>query len=156
MPKDYLTQNLIGHFHYMLGITCERRDWPRARREFARGDAASAPHNDVLFYNLGLIFGATGCSTRRSRPSGARREINPRPVAGPGRLKASDRVAPLERERRRIAALEADLVADDRLSDVAPRSPGWHRRMAELLGMRGERAAARGHELRALEAEVRR
>ena len=34
VPKDYLTRNLIGHFHYMLGITWESRDWPRARDEF--------------------------------------------------------------------------------------------------------------------------
>jgi hypothetical protein len=74
-------------------------------------------------------------------------------VAGPGRLKASDRVAPLENERRRIAALEADFVADNRLTDVAPRSTEWHRRLAELLRMRGEAAAARGHELRAFETD---
>jgi hypothetical protein len=49
VPKDYLTQNLIGHLHYMLGFTFERRDWLRAQKEFDSAAAAS-PHNDVLFY----------------------------------------------------------------------------------------------------------
>jgi len=59
VPKDYLTQNLIGQYHYMLGFTDERHDWPRARREFAAAIMA-APHNDVLFYNLGLVYARNG------------------------------------------------------------------------------------------------
>jgi tetratricopeptide (TPR) repeat protein len=152
VPKDYLTQNLIGQFHYMLANTLERSDWPRARREYAEAMKA-APHNDVLFFNLGLIFGGHGLYDEAIAAFRRSTEINPRPVPGPGRLKAYDRVAPLESERRRIAAVEANLVADDRFTDVVPRSAEWHRRMAELLRVRGERAAARGHDLRALEAE---
>ena len=59
VPKEYLTQNLIGNFHYMRGVTFEERDWPAALREFALAQAA-APNNDVLFYNLGLIFRRNG------------------------------------------------------------------------------------------------
>jgi hypothetical protein len=59
VPKDYLTRNLIGHFHFMLGWTYETRDWPRAWREFLAAEAA-APQNDVLFYNLGLIYRRNG------------------------------------------------------------------------------------------------
>ena len=59
VPKDYLTQNLIGQYHYMLGVTFERSDWLRARREF-RAAVAAAPQNDVLFYNLGLIYTRAG------------------------------------------------------------------------------------------------
>jgi tetratricopeptide (TPR) repeat protein len=154
VPKDYLTQNLIGQFHYMLANTLERSDWPRARREYGLAMRA-APHNDVLFFNLGLIFGASGLYDEAIAAFRRSSEINPRPVAGPGRLKASDRIAPLENERRRIAALEAGLVADGRFTDVDPRSADGHRRMAELLRMRGEAAAARGHELRALDAAER-
>jgi tetratricopeptide (TPR) repeat protein len=155
VPRDYLTQNLIGQFHYMLGNTLERSDWPRARREYAEAMRA-APHNDVLFFNLGLIFAGSGLYDEAIAAFQRSSEINPRAVAGPGRLKASDRIAPLESERRRIEAMEADLSADGRFTDVPPRSAEWHRRLADLLRLRGEPAAARGHELRAYEAEERR
>jgi hypothetical protein len=155
VPKDYLTQNLIGQFHYMLGNTLGRSDWPRARREYAEAMKA-APHNDVLFFNLGLIFAGSGLYDESIAAFHHSAGINPRAVAGPGRLKASDRIAPLESERRRIEALQADLAADGRLEGVSPRSAEWHRRLAELLSLRREPAAARGHELRALEAEGRR
>ena len=155
VAKDYLTQNLIGQFHYMLGNTLERSDWPRARSEYAEAMRA-APHNDVLFFNLGLIFAGSGLYDEAIAAFRRSSEINPRAVAGAGRLKASDRVAPLESERQRIASLQADLAADGRLERASPRSAEWHRRLAELLALRGERAAARGHELRALEAEGRR
>ena len=152
VPKDYLTQNLIGQFHYMLGNTLERTDWPRARREYGEAMKA-APHNDVLFFNLGLIFGGSGLYDEAIAAFRRSAEINPRAVAGPGHLTASDRIAPLENERRRVAALEADLAADGRLTDVAPRSAEWHRRLAEIFRIRGERVAARGHELRAYDVE---
>jgi tetratricopeptide (TPR) repeat protein len=155
VPRDYLTQNLIGQFHYMLGNTLERVDWPRARREYAEAMRA-APHNDVLFFNLGLIFSGSGLYDEAIAAFRRSAEINPRAVAGPGRLKASDRVAPLESQKRRIAAVEAELTADGRLTDVAPGSVEWHRRLAELLRIRGEPAAARGHQLRADDAEERR
>src|SRR5262249_7517266 len=54
VPKDYLTQNLIGQYHFMLGQTYEERGrWLDARREYELAVKAS-PDNDVLFYNLGL------------------------------------------------------------------------------------------------------
>ncbi len=43
----------------MLGVTAENRDWMRARSEFAEAMKA-APDNDVMFYNLGLIFARNG------------------------------------------------------------------------------------------------
>jgi tetratricopeptide (TPR) repeat protein len=154
VPKDYLTQNLIGQLHYMLGNTLERSDWPRARREYAEAMKA-APYNDVLFFNLGLIFGGSGLYDEAIAAFKRSSELNPRAVAGPVRLKASDRIAPLESEKRRIATLEAGLAAEGRLGDAAPGSAEWHRRLAALYLERGERAAARGHELRAYEAAGR-
>ena len=151
VPKDYLTQNLVGQFHYMLANTLERSDWPRARREYAEAMRA-APHNDVLFFNLGLIFGASGLYDEAIAAFRRSAEINPRAVAGPVHLRASDRVPNLEDERRRVAALEADFAADGRLEGTAPGSAEWHRRLAALLDIHGERAAALGHERRALEA----
>ena len=70
VPRDFLTQNLIGQFHYMLGVTYERRDWPRARASFQRA-ARAAPHNDVLFYNMGLIYRRNGCGRNRCGRRGA-------------------------------------------------------------------------------------
>ena len=89
VPKDSLTRSLIAHFHYMLGFTYAERDWPRARREFEHATAV-APDDDVLFYNLGLLYwrrglldeAATGvhpfrrdqsASPRRRQPSAGRR-----------------------------------------------------------------------------------
>jgi tetratricopeptide (TPR) repeat protein len=151
VPKDYLTQNLIGQFHYMLGNTLTRSDWPRARREYDEAMRA-APHNDVLFFNLGLIFGGSGLYDEAVAAFRRSAEINPRAVAGPLRLRASDRVGPLEKEKQRIAALESDLAADAAVAGLPVRSAEWHRRMAAMLQARGEPAAARGHELRAREA----
>ena len=155
VPKDYLTQNLIGQMHYMLGNTLERSDWPRARREYEEAMRAS-PHNDVLFFNLGLIFAGSGLYDEAIAAFRRSGQINPRPVLGPVRLRAYDRVPALEDERRRIETLEGEIKAGGRLEGVAPRSAEWHRRLAALFEVRGERAAALGHERRALEAESRR
>jgi tetratricopeptide (TPR) repeat protein len=150
VPKDYLTQNLIGQFHYMLGNTLERSEWPRARREYAEA-MKSAPDNDVLFFNLGLIFAGNGLYDEAVAAFRRSSEINPRPIPGSGKAKAGDRLAALERERQRVAALDAGLARDGRVTEAVG-SREWHRRLAEMLRLRGEVAAARGHELRALEA----
>ena len=39
----------------MLGFTYAERDWRRAQRELARATAV-APDDDVLFYNVGLLY----------------------------------------------------------------------------------------------------
>ena len=39
----------------MQGISFEHRDWPRAQEQLTRATAV-ASENDVLFYNLGLIY----------------------------------------------------------------------------------------------------
>jgi tetratricopeptide (TPR) repeat protein len=59
VPKDYLTQNLIGHFHYMQGLTFERVNWQLASEDFALA-AASAVDDEVLFYNLGRVYSRNG------------------------------------------------------------------------------------------------
>lgn len=155
VPKDYLTQNLIGNFHYMRGVTFERRDWPAARREFALAVAA-APDNDVLFYNLGLIYRRNGLYDESLAAFRRSAQINPREIPSLSRPKASDRVREVEEEAQRVAALEAELVVSDSLSAPSAGSASHHRRMAALLAERGEAAAARGHLLRAEEAEANR
>ncbi len=95
VPKDDLTQNLIGHFHYMQGLTAERTDWPTAAAAFRRA-AAAAPDNDVLFYNLGLVYRRHG---RRDEAIAAFRRsaaINPRHLASQARPRAVDRLAEME------------------------------------------------------------
>jgi tetratricopeptide (TPR) repeat protein len=150
VPKDYLTQNLIGHFHYMLGARYEDRDWRHARREFEAAAAAS-PDNDVLFYNLGLIFRRDGLLDDAAAAFARSHAINPRHLASTGQPRAADRLAEVQAERDRVDRIEAAVVGDPSLRAIAPGTAEYHRRLASLLEARGERAAARGHVLRAVE-----
>src|SRR5207249_541499 len=108
VPKDYLTRNLIGQFHYMLGVTFADDDWPRARGEFRRATAA-APENDVLWFNLGLIYRRNGLVTDALSAFRRSHEINPRHLANRERPRAWDKVVELEAEQRRLAAIESRL-----------------------------------------------
>ena len=108
VPKDYLTRNLIGNFHQMLGMTWEARDWPRAMREFELA-AAAAPDNDVLFYNLGLIYRRNGLLDEALAAFQRSDRINPRAIASFSHPKAADRIAEIEADiaRRRGTAAPA-------------------------------------------------
>ncbi|MEM8934647.1 MAG: DUF2723 domain-containing protein, partial [Acidobacteriota bacterium] len=90
VPKDYLTRNLLGHFRSALGMTFERRDWPRARAEFVAA-AEHATENDVLFYNLGLIYRRNGMPRRALAAYERSVEINPRRLAANKPARASER-----------------------------------------------------------------
>ncbi|MDJ0853005.1 MAG: DUF2723 domain-containing protein [Myxococcota bacterium] len=153
VPKDYLTRNLIGQFHYMLGVTFERRDWLRARREFAAA-AAAAPENDVLFYNLGLIFRRNGLIDDAIAAFAASRAINPRHLPSGRRPRAGDRLGELAAEKARLAQLEQALADHPGLQDLDRGTAVYHRRLAELLEARNLPIVARGHRLRALELEA--
>jgi tetratricopeptide (TPR) repeat protein len=98
VPRDYLTRNLIGQFHYMLGVTHERRDWEKARREFDAA-ARAAPGNDVLFYNLGLIYRRNGQLDDAIRAFERSHAINPRHLPSGSRPRAADRLAELAAEK---------------------------------------------------------
>jgi tetratricopeptide (TPR) repeat protein len=149
VPKDYLTQNLIGHLHYMLGFTFERRDWLRAQKEFDSAAAAS-PHNDVLFYNLGLIYQRNGLFDQAIGAFEQAQQINPRHLASQSRPRAADRIIELRAERNRIERIERTLSGEDELlRNAKPGTLAYHARMAELLAAAGEVAASRGHRLRA-------
>jgi tetratricopeptide (TPR) repeat protein len=153
VPKDYLTQNLIGHFHYMLGITFETRAWARAAREF---DAAgrAAPHNDVLFYNLGLIHERNGLLPEALEAFERSHAANPRRIASKNDVRAADRVAELKAEVERADALERD--AASRLGPgLTPGSAAYHRALARVLDTRGQPLLARGHTLRAQRIDSR-
>lgn len=152
--RDVLTQNLVGHFHYMLGVTFERRDWPRAQAEFVKA-AAAAPKNDVLFYNLGLIYRRNGLAERALAAFERAWEINPRHIASNRPVRPGDRVVEMAREVERLEALERRLAAAGLPARFAPGEAEYHRRMAELLAAAGEERAARGQRLRALEADAR-
>jgi tetratricopeptide (TPR) repeat protein len=155
VPKDYLTQNLIGNFHQMLGVTWESRDWPRARREFAEA-AAAAPENDVLFYNLGLVYRRNGLLDEALAAFRRSAEINPRAIASASRPRASYRAAEVEAEAAAQKRTLATLKPDPSLSGLEPASPAWHRQMAALLDARGFGSWARGERLRAFGASEER
>jgi transmembrane protein TMEM260 (protein O-mannosyltransferase) len=146
VPKDYLTQNLVGHFHYMLGSTFERWDWPRAAREYERAQRAS-PGNDVLFFNLGLIYRRNGLLSESLRAFERSDAINPRRIASRDRVVASEKVAEVRAELQRVEAVEQELAPQ--IGPVPPQSAAWHQRMAELLRLKGLDLPARGHALRA-------
>lgn len=152
VPKDYLTRNLIGNFHYMRGMTFEQRDWLSARREFDLA-AAAAPNNDVLFFNLGLIFRRNGFLDESLAAFRRSAEINPREIASLSKPRALDRVRETQEEARRQAALEVELAATPALSGLSAGSVSYRRRLAALLAERGEAEAARGQLLRAEEKE---
>jgi 4-amino-4-deoxy-L-arabinose transferase-like glycosyltransferase len=95
VPKDDLTQNLIAQLHYMLGVTFETRDWPRARAELEAA-ARAAPANDVLFYNMGLIYARNGHLDLARDAFTRAHEINPRHLPSGTRPRASDRLAELD------------------------------------------------------------
>jgi len=149
VPKDYLTQNLIGQFHFMLGSTFESRDWARAAKEFEAAQKA-APDNDVLFYNLGLIYRRNGLFDEALAAFERSREINPRHIASKGRVRAADRVQEVRAEVERMDKIERALSPE---LGTAPGTASYHSRMAQLLNERGETLAARGHRLRALVQE---
>jgi len=153
VPRDYLTQNLIGHFHYMLGITFETRDWLRARREFVKATEA-APRNDVLFYNLGLIYRRNGLLRRALQDFERSAQINPRHIASNRPVRPADRVAELRREIERVEGIESRLASRTELAGLAAGSAVYHRRLSALLDEEGERGVARGHRLLALEIEA--
>ncbi len=149
VPKDYLTSNLIGHFHYMIGISHENLDWPVAQREFKLA-MEKAPDNDVLFYNLGLIYRRNGMLGRSKEAFARSVEINPRRLASNKPARASDRLQEV------TAQLEAQDELEQRLSrGLDPTMPkggiAYHRAMAEALLAAGDTLAAKGHHLLALE-----
>ncbi len=149
VPKDYLTSNLIGHFHYMIGISHENLDWPVAQREFKLA-MEKAPDNDVLFYNLGLIYRRNGMLERSKEAFARSVEINPRRLASNKPARAADRLQEV------TAQLEAQTTLEQRLrQQLDPVEPvgsvGYHRAMAEALLAADEPLAAKGHHLRALE-----
>ncbi len=143
VPKDYLTQNLIGHFHYMQGVTFERLDWPRAETAFARARHAG-PDNDVLFYNLGLIYRRNGLLDRSLASFERSEAINSRHIASSSRVRAADRIGELEDEVERLSRLEAELAEAKPIRGLEPDSAEYHQAMAARLFSRGEPIAARG------------
>jgi tetratricopeptide (TPR) repeat protein len=97
VPKDYLTRNLIGEFHFMRGVNLERTNWDEAVHEYVRA-AAAAPDNDVLHYNLGLVYERHG-DLRAALAAFERSEaINPRALPSASKVRAADKVESL-RER---------------------------------------------------------
>jgi len=148
VPKDYLTQNLIGHFHYMLGLTEMERDWPRARDEFSRAVEIAA-QNDVLFYNLGLIFRRSGLYSEAVDAFERSAAINPRHLASQSRPLAAERIVEVLAERDRIAQMERELQPALERTGLRPSTVAYQSALAERFEARGETTAALGSRLRA-------
>jgi tetratricopeptide (TPR) repeat protein len=95
VPKDYLTRNLIGEFHFMRGVTAERFDRARSLAELAEA-ARAAPGNDVLHYNLGLVYERMGLFDEALQAFERSAAINPRPIPGASKALAADKVSALK------------------------------------------------------------
>jgi len=147
VPKDYLTRNLIGNFHQLLGMTWETRDWARARRELDEA-ARAAPDNDVLFYNLGLIYRRNGLLEEARAAFRRSAEINPREIPSASKSRASDRVTEVEAEIAERDALVARLSSDRSVSSLGSATPERRAALARLLAASGRPAWARGVRLR--------
>ena len=121
VPKDYLTQNLIGNFHYMKGLGYESTQWAAALIEFERA-ARAAPSNDVLFYNLGLILQRND-RLQLARLAFVRADaINPRGIVSNRTARAADR----------IGAVEAQIAGRGEESRAATGPPGQRALEAQL------------------------
>lgn len=126
VPKDYLAQNLVGHFHFMVGVSHGETDWPQAEREFRR--AMEAAHdNDVLFYNLGLIYRRNGLSERALHAFRRAHEINPRHIPSSKPVRSVDKIAELEAEVEALGQIRTrageglDLASASGLRELARR-----------------------------------
>jgi hypothetical protein len=140
VPKDFLTRNLIGHFHFMRGLTLWGGQWPRAFDELEAA-ARAAPQDDVLAFNLGLYREALVAFERSYR-------INPRPPATPDRPRAADRLAQVRAEISRLDAIESRIASGLASLGAVERE----RILAERLSALGEPLAAQGHRIRAWRA----
>jgi tetratricopeptide (TPR) repeat protein len=147
VPKDYLTQNLIGGFHQMLAMTYETRDWSRASRELDIA-AASAPDNDVLLYNLGLIYRRNGLLESALAAFRRSHRINPREIASATKPRAAERVAEVEAEIAARDRLLRELEGSPALANLTPGSPERRRALAGLLAARSRPTWARAELLR--------
>jgi tetratricopeptide (TPR) repeat protein len=143
VPKEYLTRNLIGNFHQMLAMTFEERDWPRAARELEIA-AASAPENDVLFYNLGLIYRRNGLLEEALSAFRRSDAINPREIASATKPRAADRAAEVEAEIAARDRLIAELAASEDLAGLERGSPEWQRAISQRLAAQNRPTWARG------------
>ena len=139
-----LTRNVIGHFHYMRGVTLEQRDWVEARHEFLHA-ARSAPDNDVLFYNLGLIYRRNGLLEDALRSFRRSDAINHRHLASRERPRASEKIEQVEQEIHRLDRVRAALTPEVARQGAAPGSVEEHLAWAATLERVGEPGAARGH-----------
>jgi tetratricopeptide (TPR) repeat protein len=148
VPKDDLTRSLIAQVHYMLGFTYADRDWRRALDELERA-AAAAPDDDVLYYNLGLLYERNGLLDEAEAAFARSGAINPRHLASRGQPRAADRLAAVVAERARIRAIEDEVLREGGPLVAASDERARHQRLADLLAARGEIVAARGHRIRA-------
>ena len=147
MPKDYLTHNLdrplpLHARHHLERATGRERAGSSTRRRGA------APDNDVLFYNLGLIYCGNGLFEESRAAFRRSAEINPREIASASKPRASDRVTELEAEIAERDALVARLSSDPSVSSLGFGTPDRSAALARLLAASGRPIWARGVRLR--------
>lgn len=81
VPRDDLTQHLIGAYHFALAVTLSPVDWPRAAQHLQRA-AAAAPDDDVLLVSVALLYLRHGEVAAAIAPLERAALINPRQLPG--------------------------------------------------------------------------
>lgn len=81
VPRDDLTQHLIGAYHFSLAVTLAAADWPRAAQHLQRA-AAAAPDDDVLLVSVALLYLHHGRPAEAIPALERAARINPRQLPG--------------------------------------------------------------------------
>lgn len=94
VPRDYQTRHLIAHYHFMLAVTLEAIDWPRAA-DHVRRAAEAAPDSDVMLFNLALLYLRNGQQDEAIALLEQSVAVNPRELSSGSGLRVADVLAQL-------------------------------------------------------------
>ncbi len=125
-------------------MTYEERDWPRAAPRARDRGRPRRPNNDVLFYNLGLIYRRNGLLEEALAAFRRSDAINPREIASATKPRAAERAAEVEAEIAARDRLIAELAASEDLAGLERGSPEWRRAMSQRLAAQNRPTWARG------------
>ena len=158
VPKDFLTRNLLGNYHFMEAVSFESREWPRANRALERA-LEVAPKSDIVAHNVGLIYARNGWFDEGLKAYERCHAINPRGLVQAtrsaradekGRVSCGDAAEQLRGLRDRIQLIQESIVVDPAFRAGQRGAAAWELEIAARLDALGEPVAARGHRLRAV------
>ncbi len=162
VPRDYLTDSLIGHFHMMRARNLARDDRSRALAILDRASEVAAD-NAVHLYNAALLYQRWGRLDRAREAMALAAALEPRQLPGPAGIRPSELLIELERaaaappppadegasiwlDRAEAAARAGDLEKAgtflDRAEALDPRNVLVYQYRANIAALSGDREAA--------------